>query len=71
MFRYILVGLAGIVLGAYLNYRVNKVTNDQLLSALKLELAKYVAELQGKRISQEGEIRMKALEEAIRILENK
>lgn len=71
MFRYILVGLAGIVLGAYLNYRVNKVTNEDLLNALKAHLDAYLKESENKRIAPEQQQIINSLQQTINFLSNK
>lgn len=71
MLNYTLVGLLGIILGAYLSYRVNQITNKQLLDALKAELEQYMVKAQTGRLTPEEQARINGLQEALRILQKK
>lgn len=71
MIRYLIAGLIGTILGAYLNYRVNQKTNAELLTALKEEFADYLNKQTTTRLTTEDQARMNGLKEAISIIEEK
>lgn len=71
MIRYLIAGLIGTLLGAYLNYKVNQKTNTELLEALKAEFAEYLKKQTTSRLSAEDQTRMNGLQEAINIIETK
>lgn len=71
MIRYILVGLIGIILGAYLNYKVNEITNAKLLASLKAELEQYIIKAKTGKLTSEAQTKIDGLQEAINILNKK
>lgn len=69
--KMVLIGIAGILLGAYSTYLVNKRTNSELLMELKAELAALQLKSNTSRTTEDEEVRMQVLEGQISLLENK
>lgn len=69
--KTILVGVLGLAIGAYLNYVVNKRTNEELLQALKEELDQLQLKANVSRVSSDEQNRIQSLQAQIFLLENK
>lgn len=65
--KIILIGIIGLILGYFINRYANKQSENRIIK----ELTELIATLKNKRLTEEGKIRLTALNEALEILKNK